>query len=668
MNLIEFSQKKTKLIKHILHYSNLLFVIALITIAKESTCQTIDNDFFESVQKIEVTSPKVDSIASILLEYEKVDTNFIKTVINIAVKYRKSKRYTEGANFVDKMLLNKELVSDPLVYGKLYDNKAGMHMYLGEDSLSLDAFSRAIQGYTKAKDTLRMTWMYGNMSAIHSSRGNLRTALDTLKHLEPLILTSPRVEKKYGWSFYAGLRFVYYRMKNKAATLKYSKKMISITEYPSDRWLRSAYNLADDYIAMKNDSADIFIDSMLNVPNLEKLPDHYDYVLGIKIRRAINTEKDIRLAEDLLVKLQTYCNNNVCALKEHEILNYKAQISELKGLHKQAAQFFINAYDSYQNHTVNDPYYSNGLIHKYLENNFTSKNELQSIALLDSLEQNYTKLRKDITDQEVESYRVEFETTKKEMENKNLLVQKQLDKSVIEKQSTLLILGLSALGFLVLFTTVLLRQRKKLTKLNQNLITQKRQIQTLNQELNHRVKNNLAFMTSLMEMQGRRVNNVEAKHILKESESRLKTLSIVHTKLFQNELDTKIDLKKYLNEITIHLQKVFTVPGKGLEIKTYFDSIMIDAEEAVRIGLILNELFTNSIKHAFKDVANPTISIQTSTTEDGKIKLRFEDNGPKGINKKLSVSNTDNKGSIGLKLIQLLRKQLDHRLVLQVQS
>lgn len=652
--------------KHLLHYSKLLLAIIIVSSSIKSNCQTIDNDFFEKVQKLEVTSPKVDSIASILLDYEKVDTNFVKTVINIAVKYRQSKRYTEGAAFIDKMLSNETLIADPLVYGKLYDNKAGMYMYRGEDSLSIDAFSHAIQGFTKAKDTLRLTWMYGNLSAIHSSRGNLQTALDSLKKLEPLILSSPSAEKKYGWSFYAGLRFVYYRMKNNNAALQYSKKMISITKYPSDLWLRSAYNLADDYIAMENDSADIFIDSMLNVPNLDKLPEHYDYVVGMKIRRAINTEKDIRLAEDLLLRLQTYCNNNVCALKKHEILNYKAQIAELKGLHTKAAQYYINAYNSYQNHTVNDPYYSNELIHKYFANNFSSNKDYNSVALLDTLEKNYTKLREDITKQEVEAYRVEFETSKKEMENKNLIVQQQLDKSVIERQSTMLTLGLSALGLFVLFTSVLLRQRKKLKKLNQDLSTQKRQIQTLNQELNHRVKNNLAFMTSLMEMQGRRVENVEAKHILRESESRLKTLSIVHSKLFQNELDTKIDLKRYLNEITTHLQKVFTIQDKDLQLKTSFDSIMIEAEEAVRIGLILNELFTNSVKHAFKNVANPTIAIRTNTTNDGKIKLSFEDNGPKEFNKEINSSKVDSNGSIGLKLIQLLRKQLDHRLILQV--
>lgn len=651
------------------HYCKLEVIVMILLISGtiSVTCQTIDNDFFENVKKMEPSSPKLDSIATILLDYDIVDTNFVKTVINVAVKYRKSKRYGKGVKFIERMLTNEALIDDPLVYAKLYDNKGGMHLYAGEDSLSLEAFSEAIRGFTEAKDTLRKVWMYGNVSVLHSSRGNLQIALDSLKNLEPLIQSSPRVEKEYGWSFYGGLRFVYYRMEDKKAALKYSKKMKSITNYPSDLWIRSTLNLADDYIAIENDSAGVFIDSLFNIPDLEKVTPFYSDILGLKIDRLIEHDRDALSANNLLVNLENYCKQNICRIKEHQILNYKAKIAELKGRNRQAEKYFINAYDSYQNNNVQDPYYSNSLLLKYFENKFSNHNDFTSVALLDTLEKNYTLLREDIIEQEVEAYRIEFESNKKELENQKLLAQQELKEAQIQKQNRMLAGGLIALAAFGTFIFILLRHRARLKSLNQNLATQRDQIKLLNRELNHRVKNNLAFMTSLLEMQGRRVDNVETKQILRESENRLKALALVHSRLFKNESDTQINLKDYLTEIIQHLQNIFETPGKTLEIEAHLVDIPLEAEQAIRVGLILNELVTNSVKHAFANVDHPTITLQTSHSADGKIKLSYKDNGPNIKQEEIGhPNNTSEHNSIGLKLIHLLEKQLANDLVLSV--
>ncbi|MBL0119539.1 MAG: hypothetical protein IPP89_11280 [Saprospiraceae bacterium] len=111
---------------------------------------------------------------------------------------------------------------------------------------------------------------------------------------------------------------------------------------------------------------------------------------------------------------------------------------------------------------------------------------------------------------------------------------------------------------------------------------QKSEIELLNNELNHRVKNNLAFLTSLLEMQGRRVTNVEAKDALKESESRLRALSLVHTNLVRNHESKEINLKNYLEELTQSLQDAFRI--SDLKIRTSFIDFNIDAEKAREKG------------------------------------------------------------------------------------
>lgn len=214
------------------------------------------------------------------------------------------------------------------------------------------------------------------------------------------------------------------------------------------------------------------------------------------------------------------------------------------------------------------------------------------------------------------------------------------------------------LVLLLLLLVGLIYQNRRRKKLNQQLATQKDKIQLLNRELNHRVKNNLAFMTSLIEMQGRRTSSQEAKEVLQESESRLKALALVHGQLFRSESDTEVNLKTYLQEVLLHLKEVFVVDGKPIQFETSMVDRQVNAEDAMRLGLIVNELVTNSVKHAFNDIEEPKIQVNTSLDSTGKLHLQYQDNGP--------LSQEPQEGqvpqtSLGLKLISLLKLQLGDR-------
>jgi len=183
--------------------------------------------------------------------------------------------------------------------------------------------------------------------------------------------------------------------------------------------------------------------------------------------------------------------------------------------------------------------------------------------------------------------------------SEKLKAEQKLKEVVISKQKQTISYGGIGLVLFSLLAYWFYQLSKKRKQLNSELSTQKKQVLLLNQELNHRVKNNLAFMSTLLEMQGRRSQSSETKQALRESESRLKALSLVHANLFKNETDTDINLKEYLLEITSHLREVFEIENKDLVIQTHLIDKVVDAEDAMRIGLILNELVTNSVKHAF---------------------------------------------------------------------
>ena len=265
---------------------------------------------------------------------------------------------------------------------------------------------------------------------------------------------------------------------------------------------------------------------------------------------------------------------------------------------------------------------------------------------------------------EVLKLEARYQNQTKEAENIRLQAQQAIKDTTIKSQRNYMMGGVLSLLLVSLLSFFLYRQKQKQTILNQSLSNQKDQISLLNRELNHRVKNNLAFMTSLLEMQGRRAENEETKQLLKESESRLKTLALVHTSLFKKEDSNFINLNEYLSQIVLHLQHYFELPDKKLKIVTNFIHHEVDAEDAMRLGLIVNELVTNSVKHAFGKIDDPQITITTSANEDGRIVLEYGDNGAGPS--KISGDNSRGAESLGMKLIDLLRKQLKQNYLLKL--
>jgi len=247
--------------------------------------------------------------------------------------------------------------------------------------------------------------------------------------------------------------------------------------------------------------------------------------------------------------------------------------------------------------------------------------------------------------------------------NKELAINQKYKESIISSQKNFLNISFLSLFFITIISYFLYHQSQKRKKLNITLSEQKDKIKVLNRELNHRVKNNLAFMTSLLEMQGRRTESNDARHALKETESRLNALALVHNQLFKSESDTDVNLKKYLLEVTSHLKIIFITKENIINFNTDYIDFQINAEDAMRIGLIVNELVTNSIKHAFSTIEYPEINIQTFLDNDGKLSLKYNDNGVK-INGE-NLQKIDN-NSLGMKLIQLLKQQLGDNYVVIV--
>jgi two-component sensor histidine kinase len=173
-------------------------------------------------------------------------------------------------------------------------------------------------------------------------------------------------------------------------------------------------------------------------------------------------------------------------------------------------------------------------------------------------------------------------------------------------------------------------------------------------EIHHRVKNNLQIIISLLNLQSRYIKDEKTRQALRESQNRVRAMSHVHEKLYQSPDITKIELDSYIRFLGDSLFQFYGMRGKGIILTTRIQDIHIGLETAIPIGLIVNELISNSLKHAFPEGRGGVISI-TIQRQDGMLAIGYSDNGvgmPEGFDWR-------NAGSLGLRLVILLVEQMD---------
>ncbi|MEX0646542.1 MAG: PAS domain S-box protein [Balneolaceae bacterium] len=182
-------------------------------------------------------------------------------------------------------------------------------------------------------------------------------------------------------------------------------------------------------------------------------------------------------------------------------------------------------------------------------------------------------------------------------------------------------------------------------------------------EIHHRVKNNLAVITGLLELQSQSTHNKGARKVLKDSQMRINSMALIHEKLYQNETLSQIEFDKYIEELTDVIQKSHSTVERPVSLQLDVDNIQLTITQAIPCGLLLNEIVTNSFKHAFSGLngKQPVISVSLKEKK-GKIKLIISDNG-QGLPDKFEKLG---KKSLGLTLINTLKNQIEAEMKVNV--
>lgn len=267
---------------------------------------------------------------------------------------------------------------------------------------------------------------------------------------------------------------------------------------------------------------------------------------------------------------------------------------------------------------------------------------------------------------EIEELQIQYETEKRKkdlvlLNNKSKLQQNKLQEAGMTQKYTF-----AGLGLMLIIVALLYYQYKLKNKSNSDLQLQKREISNKNdaleklltekewllKEIHHRVKNNLQIIISLLNTQSTYLDNDIALSAIRESQHRMHSISLIHQKLYQSENLAFINIAEYIKELAAYLRDSLDLSGN---IRFQFDltPLELDVNQAIPVGLILNEAITNAIKYAFKLRKDGNIYI-SFFKEAEYVTLLIRDNGP-GFPADFDIHKCK---SLGMNLMKGLSAQL----------
>jgi len=291
----------------------------------------------------------------------------------------------------------------------------------------------------------------------------------------------------------------------------------------------------------------------------------------------------------------------------------------------------------------------------------TMKGDFRSAALHSN---RFNKIKDEVFSQEknkaLAELQVEYETEKKEKEI-------QLERASLRQSNLMRDISFAGAGILALAGALLYwqyRQKRRAYRAEEQSNNQLRHLlsekEWLLREIHHRVKNNLQIVLSLLNSQSAYIDNEYALTAIRDSQHRVYAMSLIHQKLYGTENVSSIDMARYIGELASYLAESYDT-FRRIRFDLDIEPLELDVSQAVPLGLVLNEVITNSIKYAFPDERSGVISISLSTAALHRCVLLIADNGI-GIPPHYQEKRA---GSLGMSLIHALTGNLDGALSIE---
>ncbi|HTD42268.1 MAG TPA: histidine kinase dimerization/phosphoacceptor domain -containing protein [Mucilaginibacter sp.] len=605
----------------------------------------------------------------------------IKVLKQNSDKYMLAKAYSELSQYYDsndpKQLPIKiklieeeakayELSGNLMLKAKAYGFLGDLYMLDNENEKALIVLQQALAA-CKSAHYLRVHSIYIQFASAYFSLGNYKQALN------------------YG----LGALHIAESLKDTTMQLCGIYNTIGIILMDNDQgekaivYLKNALQIAERYNDASNSSTVLWnivkIYIRLNKPEeaaklLTRFPKKYllskDYGSAVVISTSfISVYTALRQYSTAI----PYCNQVVDIINHHQIsdeildLSYTVLVRYYfaSGQYSLARQYLTKA---------------TNLVHKINEPAMIGRNSLQWFKL-DSAEGNFKSanqyllkyhqikdsLFNETKSKQIQQLQIQFETERKEnqirLKDKDIRLLKQ------ENKTATLIRNLTMGGIFLLIVIVGLlykqfrnkqRSNVEISKKNASLNQLVRDKEWLVKEIHHRVKNNLQIIMGLLQRQSSFIDNAEALTAIQNSEHRMRSIALIHQKLYQSDDLAVIDMSAYVEDLIAYLRDCFDT-GSRINFLREIEDIQLDVAQAVPMGLILNEAITNSIKYAFPGNELGLISIILRQINENEYLLIISDNG---IGLPLNF-NIERNNSLGMNLINGLARQLNGSLEIE---
>ncbi|MDF1695652.1 MAG: sensor histidine kinase [Saprospiraceae bacterium] len=294
-------------------------------------------------------------------------------------------------------------------------------------------------------------------------------------------------------------------------------------------------------------------------------------------------------------------------------------------------------------------------IYEGLNNYPQAYSHLKKKNMLDDQLQNKEKLK------QVEEFNVKYETVEKEKQMALLASQNELKNIELSKaRQSRIVLGIGLLiasffAFGLGYLYVQNKKRKQQLEINNDIIAKALDDKNiLLREIHHRVKNNLQVVSSLLNLQSNFISDDTALEAINDGKNRVSSMALIHQNLYQEENLTSINCKEYFDDLIENLFDSYNIQEENISLVKDINDLDIDVDTMIPMGLIVNELVTNSLKHAFntpKNIGQIKVSLKE---HENVLKLSVSDNGSGVSEEKFLTSN-----SFGNRMIKAFLQKLD---------
>lgn len=201
-------------------------------------------------------------------------------------------------------------------------------------------------------------------------------------------------------------------------------------------------------------------------------------------------------------------------------------------------------------------------------------------------------------------------------------------------------------------------ERKRTTETVRKSLHEK---EVLLKEIHHRVKNNMQVISSLLQLQSQYIKDATLRAMFAESQNRIKSMALIHEKLYQSQDIGHINFCDYLSSLVRMIARSYPTKAHSVKMEVHCEPVALTIDTGVPLGLIVNELLSNSLKHAFPGERSGHLQVNLKPQDQGGYELMMRDNGV-GLPAGFSLDNTS---SLGLRLVKILTSQLGAQLTIK---